>query len=325
MPTQAERDARFMKSVLAASEDCIKVLDLSGNLTFMSEGGQRVMEVADFGAIKGCPWPEFWEGPNNAEARAAVSAAREGKSYRFQGDAKTAAGNERYWDVQVSPIFDANGEPEAILSVSRDITKLREEQEKYRLLANELNHRIKNALAMVQAIVHQTLRLHGNDIENAKEQLNNRMRALGQAQDMLMASTKSETTLYGLTVKILEPYGLGERVHIDGPLVRLAPRAAVAFALAIHELATNSLKYGALSEDTGAVHLIWSFDQARFHLSWIETGGPPVTPPTRRGFGSQVIEKALSGYLSGRATIDYAPEGVRVTVDAPMYALLAKY
>ncbi|GJD50006.1 hypothetical protein OPKNFCMD_2742 [Methylobacterium crusticola] len=115
-------DAAFMRGVLASSNDCIKVLDLDANLTFMSEGGLRVMEVSDFSAIRGCPWPDFWEAQGNRDARAAVAAAKAGGVGRFQGTARTMAGHLRWWDVQVTPIRDAEGRPERLLSVSRDIT-----------------------------------------------------------------------------------------------------------------------------------------------------------------------------------------------------------
>ena len=116
-------DAEFMRSVLASSADCIKVLDLDANLTFMSEGGMRVMEVSDFNAIRGCPWPNFWTGQGNTDAIAAVEAARAGGVGHFQGGADTMAGNPRWWDVQVTPIPGADGKPEKLLSVSRDITE----------------------------------------------------------------------------------------------------------------------------------------------------------------------------------------------------------
>jgi len=119
-----EREA-FVSSVLASSTDCIKVLDLEGRLTFMSEGGQRVMEVSDFNAIVGCPWPDFWQGAGNVEANAAIEAARQGRSARFIGKADTFAGTPRWWHVAVSPIFGSDGKPNRILSVSRDITDLR--------------------------------------------------------------------------------------------------------------------------------------------------------------------------------------------------------
>ncbi|MFD0936835.1 PAS domain-containing protein [Methylobacterium trifolii] len=115
-------DAEFMRSVLSASADCIKVLDLDARLTFMSEGGMRVMEVDDFAAIEGCPWPDFWEGQGNADALAAVATAKAGGTGHFQGPAPTMAGTPRWWDVQVTPICDDEGRPARLLSVSRDIT-----------------------------------------------------------------------------------------------------------------------------------------------------------------------------------------------------------
>ncbi len=122
-------DAEFMRSVLASSDDCIKVLDLDGNLTFMSEGGQRTMEVGDFNAIRGCPWPDFWQGDLKADARTAVETAKAGGTGRFQGMAKTMAGTLKYWDVQVTPIPGSDGVPEKLLSVSRDITATRRAEE----------------------------------------------------------------------------------------------------------------------------------------------------------------------------------------------------
>jgi len=127
-----EAGAAFLQSVLASSADCIKVLDLDGNFVFMSEGGQRVMEVSDFNAIRGCPWPDFWQGELNAEARTAVEAAKAGGAGRFQGMAKTLAGTSKHWDVRVTPILGASGRPEKLLSVSREITAIRRAEEALR-------------------------------------------------------------------------------------------------------------------------------------------------------------------------------------------------
>jgi PAS domain S-box-containing protein len=137
----------FNRRVLASSTDCIKVLDLDGRLTFMSEGGQAVMEVSDFNAIKGCPWPSFWEGQGNVEANAALVAAREGRSSSFQGPADTMAGTPRWWDVQVTPILDAAGGTEKILSVSRDITALRQAEEVLRAQNETLERHVAERTA----------------------------------------------------------------------------------------------------------------------------------------------------------------------------------
>lgn len=134
-----QADAEFLRGILASSGDCIKVLDLDGNITFMSEGGQRVMEVSDFNAIRGCPWPGFWTGPGQISAEAAVEAAKAGKVGHFQGPAETMAGTPRWWDVQVTPILGPNGGVEKLLSISRDITETKTAEKN--LQANETHWR----------------------------------------------------------------------------------------------------------------------------------------------------------------------------------------
>ncbi|GAC1038693.1 hypothetical protein thsps117_34510 [Pseudomonas sp. No.117] len=138
-------DSAFLRSILAASADCIKVLDLEGRLAYMNEGGQAVMEVSDFNEIKGCPWPNFWEGEGHEEAKRALRAARDGRMGRFQGEAKTFKGNTKWWDVQVTPILDEVGQPRRLLSVSRDITQAKlnelavaEQEANYRKLYNAI-------------------------------------------------------------------------------------------------------------------------------------------------------------------------------------------
>lgn len=132
----------FTQRVLSSIDDCIKVLDLDARLVFMSEGGQRIMEVSDFNAIRGCPWPDFWEDQGNRDARAAVAAAKAGQSMSFMGEAQTMAGSVKWWHVQVSPIFDKAGEPDKILCVSRDMTELRDAQQALRALNDSLEQRV---------------------------------------------------------------------------------------------------------------------------------------------------------------------------------------
>lgn len=317
---KAFADARFMRSLLAASDDCIKVLSLEGKLTFMSEGGQRVMEISDFNAIQGCPWPDFWAGQGHRDAIAAIAAAREGRSARFQGMASTGLGNARWWDVQVSPIIGSDGKPESILSVSRDITELKLAEERQNLIAQELKHRIKNTVAMMQAIANQTLR-SGETLEAARDALQERLLAMGRAHDMLTQSAWSRAVLGDLVRQTLATHSGPDRVDVSGPDVELSSRCALAMALALYELATNALKYGALSVEGGRVTISWLVIDGTFRFDWTESGGPPVTAPTRTGFGSRMIERALAGYFSGCARVDYAPTGLVFTLSAPVEAL----
>ena len=140
-------DAEFLRSVLASSADCIKVLDLDANLLFMNEGGQRVMEVDDFNTIQGCPWPDFWRDQGHADAKAAVNAAKAGAIGRFQGPASTMAGTPRWWDVQVTPILGADNLPVKLLSVSRDITERQQLETDLRHLNANLEQRVATQIA----------------------------------------------------------------------------------------------------------------------------------------------------------------------------------
>lgn len=319
-------DSAFVQTVLAASNDCIKILSLEGDLTYMSEGGRRVMEVSDFNLLRGCPWPSFWNGESHADASAAVSEARAGRNARFQGPAETAMGNPRWWDVQVTPIPGTDGKPARLLSVSRDITQLKHAEEQQRLLALELNHRIKNVLAMVQAIAGQTFR-PGNDPGQARIAFNDRLGALAAAQDRLTETTLARARLADVVADAIRPHGREAQVRASGPDVDLSPRCALAMSLALHELTTNAIKYGALSGDDGQVEVVWTAtpgpDGSAFALTWTERGGPPVAPPTRSGFGSGMIQRALAGYVGGTTALTHAPEGVVFTLTTTLEALTA--
>ena len=322
MPTVEKRDARFMQSLLAASEDCIKVLNLDGSLAFMSEGGQRTMDVSDFNAIKGCPWPDFWTGPGKADVAFALSEANAGKSSRFQGYANTMPGRTRFWDVQVSPILDPSGRPEAVLSVSRDITALKEAEDRLRLITGETQHRMKNTLAMVRAIATQTLNSE-LDVNETKKSFLSRLAALDDAQSMLNKTDWERAAIGNVIRTAVAPHAPIARFIITGPEIDLSSRCAMGLALGLHELATNALKYGALSCEAGAVVIGWTIEDEMFQLNWTERGGPRVNAPTRRGFGARIIEKALAGYFNGEAAISYDPEGLKFTLKAAARELTA--
>ncbi|MGW5837841.1 PAS domain-containing protein [Methylorubrum extorquens] len=308
---QLRESEAFMRGVLAASNDCIKVLDLDAKLAFMSEGGKRVMEVSDFNAIAGCPWPNFWEGAGNVAAKEAVASARAGVAATFQGYADTMKGNRRYWDVQVSPIVGADGKPECILSISRDITALKAAEEARAVLAQELAHRMKNSLAMVQAIVTQTLR-QTKSMDEARTAVSQRLSALGRAQDILTRSDFTEADIHEVVAAAIEPHRIAEdSIAWSGPPLTLNSQQALGLSLAIHELATNAAKYGALSNETGRVAMSWRVEDGAFAFEWIEAGGPPVASPETRGFGSKLIERIVASYFEGEGILHFDASGVR--------------
>jgi two-component sensor histidine kinase len=315
-----------LRSILSASGDCIKILDLNGRLQFMSEGGKRVMEVEDFGKLKGCPWPDFWEGAGNKKAKEALAAAIAGGTARFTGAANTAAGTPKFWDVHVSPILGDDGKPGHILSISRDITEehkatlaLDEASERQQMLTRELEHRIKNTLTTVSAIANQTLQ--GEQYADVRHAFVSRMIALGHAHDILTRTSWAAAPIEQVVEGALAPHRTKEkRIHVSGPDVALEPRQALSLALAVHELATNATKYGALSNQNGAINISWSNGDAAhpgFQFLWDETGGPVVSPPTSKGFGSRLIERILAGDFGGEVEMQYRPEGLKCELRSP--------
>ncbi len=192
------------------------------------------------------------------------------------------------------------------------------------LLNHELGHRLKNQLAIVQAVASQTLRQSG-DLHSANEALASRLAALGRATDVLTRSDWTAADLHTLARTALASHqSVAGRFHFAGPTIRFDPQMSLALTLAFHELMTNAIKYGALSNDSGHVELSWSVgaganaDEPRFALRWQEVGGPEVRPPTRRGFGSVMIERSLRSYFRGDTAIAYEPAGLIFRIDAPL-------
>src|ERR1044072_2091427 len=249
----------LVRCVLAGSGDCIKILDLDGRLQFMSEGGKRVMEVDGLSALKGCAWPDFWEGAGNADAKAAVAAALRGETGRFTGAANTAKGTPRHWDVQVSPIFGADGKPTHLLSISKDITVEHRAAERQKFLTEELQHRIKNALTTVLAIANHSFR--GAAHEEARAAFTLRILAMDKANDLLRETCWQQAPVRLTIENALKPHRTGEgRFSVDGPDTEMKPHQALAMALAVNELATNATKYGSLSASGGKGDVRWSHE-----------------------------------------------------------------
>lgn len=201
------------------------------------------------------------------------------------------------------------------LQAAADILRAREDEarqaaERQQLMINELNHRVKNTLVVVQSLARHSLREEG---DKGLAQFNDRIHALATAHDLLTRRNWEGADLGELLAEALEPYET--QVALDGPSLPLAPNAAVALAMIFHELATNASKYGALSSTAGEVTVDWSVEgRTRLAIVWRERGGPLVTPPKRSGFGSRLIAASLKGDLAGSAAFDYAPEGLTCTL-----------
>jgi PAS domain S-box-containing protein len=223
-----------------------------------------------------------------------------------------------------SPIRDEEARTIGTIIEVRDITAEKKAQEHQRLLINELNHRVKNTLATVQSIAKQTLR-NAPSMQEARDALESRLLALSRAHDVLTQENWEGADLYDIVAQAVAPYSSpGEdRLHLKGSEVRLPPRMALAIAMAFQELATNAVKYGALSNTAGEVRIEWDLHEGagerRLHLMWAESGGPSVREPSRRGFGTRLIERSLAQDLGGQVKVRFEPSGLVCTVDAPLH------
>src|SRR4051812_20736381 len=222
------------------------------------------------------------------------------------------------------PRRDADGNILLWYATTEDIHEAKSAEERQRLLINELNHRVKNSLATVQAIAFQTLR---GDIGLAegRARFEGRLMALSRAHDLLTEQNWGGAALDRIVRDATAPLGGDQgRFDLDGDPLLLTPRASLALALALHELATNAAKYGALSAEEGRVSIAWRNEDGRLHIVWKEQGGPRVRRPARRGFGSRLIEQGLGPDLGGTADLAFERDGLRCTIVASLDALGAE-
>lgn len=222
-----------------------------------------------------------------------------------------------------------NGICTRFVGVLDDVTEDKQAEEHRALLVNELNHRVKNNLAVVASIVNASLR-SAADLAGAREDINSRLQSLGRAHDLLTAESWVSADVATVVAQAVETLSLpGARIEIGGPVVRLSPKPALQLSLALHELGTNALKYGALSNDRGRIAIRWDIAGGEgavarhFGFRWIESGGPVVTAPPRRGFGTRLIEAATAAEFQGSSRLAYSPAGLAWELDAPLAGIEA--
>jgi PAS domain S-box-containing protein len=229
---------------------------------------------------------------------------------------------ERWYDLHVESLRDISGEIVGLSCASVDITERKEGEGHLRLLMRELTHRSKNLLAVIQAMARQTAR-HVGSIDGFLDQFSARLQALATSHDLLVQESWYGVSLSELARSQLGHYleGAGAQVSFDGPTVVLKPEAAQSLVLALHELATNAAKYGALSVPTGQVTITWrrrpAKDGSGIELMWVERRGPKVTPPSLRGFGSMVIEQNLKRALNAEVELAFLPGGLQCRIVIP--------
>jgi PAS domain S-box-containing protein len=217
----------------------------------------------------------------------------------------------------------ADGKAERLISIMVDITERKKAEDHIKFLLLEVSHRAKNLLSVIQAIAGQTVRTAGS-LEEFETRFGLRLHGLAASHDILVSQSWQGAPLADLVRLQLAPFAEvgSSRLELVGPNVVLAARAAQGIGLALHELATNAAKHGALSIPTGNVRVSWAFEDVGAHprplrLSWAERGGPPAAAPSKRGFGYVVIERMAASAVSGEATMEFAPEGLRWVLSIP--------
>jgi PAS domain S-box-containing protein len=231
--------------------------------------------------------------------------------------------------ISVAPMYSERGHLVGVSAIVRDISERKARERHIEFLMRELSHRSKNLLAVVQAIAGQTAR-HSESVDEFRSTFVDRLHAMARSQDLLVANNWQGVRISDLVRSQLAPFADEEsgRIALGGPELQLQANAVQGLALALHELATNASKYGALSVPDGRIAIAWELGPANgegrhFRMSWRESNGPPVSPPSRRGFGHVVIEEMVARSLQGTVELDYAPAGLSWTLDIPSAGVLS--
>jgi PAS domain S-box-containing protein len=307
---QAEEVLQRLAAIVASSDDAIMSIDLEGKIASWNEGAELLYGFSGEEVI-GQPVKILLPTDRSEEEQKILSRIRRGERvdpYETQRLHKNGA----HVDVSltVSPVVDAAGKIVGASKIARDIRARKEAERLQRVLMKELQHRVKNVLATVRAISTQTFR--DEEHKHARAAFDARLLSLSKAHDLLTAENWSGAELSAIIAEVLSPYDL-ENVKMGGPPLRLPSEMVLPLSLALHELATNAAKYGALSVPTGKVGIRWDVidnDSPHLMMAWTERGGPVVTAPSRKGFGSRMIEGLLSSQLNGEVRVDYAPSGL---------------
>lgn len=244
------------------------------------------------------------------------SSAREG--YTIEKRYIRKDGGVIWVELAASMVRSDDGADAYGVRILRDITDRKSAEEQQRLLLQELNHRVKNTLTVVQGLAHQTFKSDTVPRELIRS-FEGRLAALAAAHNLLMKQTWEATPIANTVETALGPFQTAERrISTDGPAVLLTPFATITLTLALHELATNAAKYGALSNGSGKIDLAWTVDGKVLTMIWREHDGPPVAKPQSSGFGTRLLERAVARDLGGAVTIDFHPNGLMCTINAPL-------
>jgi len=315
---QAEEETRRLASIVESSDDAIVSKDLNSIINSWNHGAQRLFGYSAADVI-GKHVSILFPPDRLNEEEGILSRIRRGERIEhYETMRRRKDGSLFHVSLTVSPMRDESGRVIGASKIARDITERKRAEAQRELLVAELSHRVKNTLATVISIQQQSFSKAAST-EEARESFAARIRALAQTHGRLAEGAWAGVDLDTAFRDELAPYvDDGGNIRIEGPAVTLSPKGAVTLGMAVHELATNAAKYGALSAKEGMVAIDWTTDKDTLRIGWRERGGPTVTPPSRSGFGRVLLERALAADLQGKVSLDFAPEGLTCMIVLPL-------
>ncbi|APO68521.1 protein-glutamate methyltransferase CheR-type protein [Rhizobium gallicum] len=321
---RAEALAERLAAVVESSDDAIVSITPDGTITSWNGGAERLFGY-EFDEITGKSIMTLVPPDRHDEEMDILDRIRRGEHIQHYETRRRCKDGSLVWvSLTISPLCDAGGKIIGASKIARDMTERRRADEHRKTLMDELNHRVKNTMAVIQSIASQTLG-QASTLEEARAAFGSRLINLATAHDVLTRESWQSANLIDIVSDTVKPLAGGkDRFRIEGPVIRLSPSAALAVAMALHELGTNAAKYGALSNENGQVVIAWKIEGRdtgrRLILHWQERGGPTVAKPERKGFGSRLIERALAAELGGEVRVDYEFSGLECTIIAPLPA-----
>jgi two-component system CheB/CheR fusion protein len=310
-----EEAAQRLAAIVDSADDAIISKDLDGIIRSWNQGAERLFGYTAE-EILGQPVTTLMPPDRRDEERGILERLRRGERIdHFETVRQRKDGSLIEISLTVSPVRNAEGKIIGASKVARDISERRRAEETKEVLLNELQHRARNTLGTIQAIATQTFREAPNEERRA---FSGRIEALAKVQDVLTRHNRTRAAVDDVVETALVPFGESDRCQIGGPDASLNTNNSLHLAMILHELGTNAVKYGALSNGDGVVAVTWELayaeDGARLKLCWRESNGPAVNPPRRKGFGSTLIERILQGG-NGKAELEFAPSGVICTLE----------
>lgn len=321
----AKVDPRLLHAAMEATNEAILItsanLETPGphieyaNPAFLRMTGYETHEVIG-------QTPRILQGPQTDRGILRCMRAALGAGEAFQGEAVNYRKDGSTYIVEwlITPVRAGDGEITHWVSAQRDISERRAAEDRQALMVRELHHRVKNTLAIVQAVHNATVR-SSQSVAELTRAFSGRIASLARTHALISEDVSQSVTFEGLVRSELKPYGEGGRLRLEGPDVVLPSELAVPVSMALHELTTNALQYGSLAVPTGRLEVKWTIegDQERriLHWTWEEHDGPPVAQPTREGFGSRLLNKILAAQTAAEVHVTFASDGLRVAINVP--------